>query len=60
MNLALKAQLLHRHAQMHFRAVIALDGRGGVFGGVLGENRKDACKTFAVSKVIVTLRLTTS
>ena len=56
MNLALKAQLLHRHAQMHFRAVIALDGRGGV----LGENRKDACKTFAVSKVIVTLRLTTS
>ena len=30
------------------------------FGGVLGENRKEACKTFAVSKVVVTLRLTTS
>ena len=30
------------------------------FGGVLGEKRKRACKMFAVSKVIVTLRLTTS
>ena len=36
MNLALKAQFLHRHAQMHFRAVIALDGKGVVLGGVLG------------------------
>ena len=30
------------------------------FGGVLGEIRKRACKNFAVSKVMVTLRLITS